>query len=88
MTKKDFEALEDICFRYYEHWEYVENIRNDYGYTLYGLNDTRIKLHEELLEISGLKREELLPITDNMCSYQGKSEFCLAVCKKLESSKL
>jgi len=46
------------------------------GVTMYGsFNSERIRLHEELLEASGLDREELYFLTDSMFDVKNKEDF-------------
>ena len=82
-------TLKDICFEYYICWQDLENFKElAGGFVLYSSrNHERIELHHELMEISGLSREDLWDLTNNLNEFKSKLHFYNEVLKKVQEAK-
>jgi len=83
------DTLKDICFEYYQCWQGMERLKKMAGdYIPYSSrNYERIELHEQLLEISGLQREDLEHLTNNLNEMKSKTHFYNEVLKKIQEVK-
>ena len=70
-------SLREICYEYYECWQDMEKFKEMCGGVMpySSRNDERIRLHEELLEISGLEREQLTKFTNSLDQFKSKLHF-------------
>jgi len=82
-------TLKEICYSYYLNWKRMEEIRElSGGFSVYGsFNSERIRLHEELLDTSGLEREELSFLTNSMYEVKSKVDFYNKVLAKVLEKK-
>jgi len=83
------DSLKNVCIEYYQCWQNLENLRKLAGdCTPYSsMNYERIDLHEDLLEISGLQREDLEDLTNNLDKFKSKTHFYNEVLKKTKQKK-
>jgi len=82
------DTLKDVCFEYYQCWRHMENLKTLAGdFIPYSsANYERMELHEKLLEISGLQRDDLLHLTNNMNEMKSKTHFYNEVLKKIQGA--
>lgn len=61
--------LKEKCHEYCEHVQLLFELHDgpwQGGGAIYGLDNIRADLHEELVELAGLEKEDLWPFTNNL----------------------
>ena len=81
------EWLKDIAYDYWCRVQACIKFRYEAGIdmALYGLNQYRIELHDELCAKTGLRRTDMADITDNMDRYANFNEFWEALKDKIKA---
>jgi len=57
------------------------------GLSLYGKDNLRIQEHERLVECSGLSKEEMYSMTNNMQNFESGADFYIAIIDLIDSKK-
>lgn len=74
----------------YEYWCTVQaliDFRYDCDVPLYGLNQRRLELHEELCETGGFPQTYTETITNNMDRFANFQDFFMALCEEIHIKK-
>lgn len=75
--RNDFDCdLMSLCYSY---WHLIDSIEKTGTTGLYGLDDRRARIHEKILKLTGLQRETLEDITNNVDRYQSPQDLYIAI---------
>ena len=59
-------AVSDLELKCYEYLFAIRDIQKLSGMGIYGMDAQRERIHDEIIKLSGLSRDEMCDITDNM----------------------